>query len=55
MKYVLVREDGAYVAPSGSSASYTRALQNARTFPTREAAERERCGNERIQEHYEAT
>ena len=50
MGYVVQRTtDGAYVAPSGSRASYTRALQFARVFGSREMAERERCpGNERI-------
>lgn len=48
MPYVLIREDGAYVAPSGSPSSYVRALQHARVFATRESAEREKCGNERI-------
>jgi hypothetical protein len=47
--YILVRDDGAYVAPAGSRSSYTRELQHARTFATREAAERDRCpGNERV-------
>jgi hypothetical protein len=47
--YVIVRiEDGAFVAPSGSASSYTRALQDARVFASREQAERERCGNERV-------
>jgi hypothetical protein len=42
--YVIQRiPDGAYVAQPGAAGSYTRALQHARTFPTREAAERERC------------
>jgi hypothetical protein len=45
--YVLTRnEDGAFVAPPGQRASYTFALQNAATYPTREAAERQACGNE---------
>jgi len=50
MTYVIKRsEDGAYVAPSGQRSSYVRALQYARTFSTRESAERERCpGNETI-------
>lgn len=48
MSYVLIRnEDGAYVAPSGSPSSYTRKLENARTYATREAAEGDACGNER--------
>lgn len=48
--YVLQRTtDGAFVAPPGSPKAYVKSLQNARTFPTREAAERERCPeNERI-------
>lgn len=47
--YVLVRSDGAYVARPGSASSYTRSLQNARTYPTKEAAERDRCpGNETV-------
>jgi hypothetical protein len=49
VSYVIKRnEDGAYVAPRGSASSYTKQLQNARTFSTREEAERERCGNETI-------
>lgn len=48
--YVLVRTDGAYVARPGSQASYTRVLQDARVFVTRESAERDRCvDNERIE------
>lgn len=48
MAYVIKRlPDGAYVAPKGSPRSYVRALQCARTFPTKESAEWERCpGNE---------
>lgn len=46
--YVLIRtSDGAYVAPAGQPASYTRALQLAQTYATREQAERQACGNER--------
>ena len=42
-------ETGRYVTPPGSRGSYTTALQHARTWSTREAAERERCpGNERV-------
>lgn len=50
MSYVLKRSsDGAYVAPSGSPSSYTRALPHARIYPTREAADADRCpGNETI-------
>ena len=47
--FVIRRNDGAFVAPSGSRGSYTLALQHARTFATREAAERELCpDNENI-------
>lgn len=46
--YVIKRiPDGAYVARSGRASSYTRALQHARPFATRELAERECCENER--------
>ena len=41
--YVLVRDDGAYVARPGSRSSYTLSLQAARVFATREAAEADRC------------
>jgi len=49
--YVIVRTDqgGGYVAMPGLHNSYTRFLQKARVFPTREAAERERCPeNEKV-------
>lgn len=46
--YVLMRvPDGAYVAPPGSVSSYTKSFASARTFETKDAAEREACGNER--------
>ena len=49
MPYVIKREeDGKYVSRPGSANSYARLLQQSRTWPTREAAERERCGNEYI-------
>jgi hypothetical protein len=41
--YVLVRTDGKYVAPPGQEHSYTSKLEDARIFPTRDAAEKERC------------
>jgi hypothetical protein len=48
--YVLKRnEDGAYVAPPGQRGSYTRRLENARKFRTREEAERNACGNEYVE------
>ena len=47
--FVLIRTDGAYVAPAGRHNSYTRSLRGARLYPTREAAEADRCpGNERV-------
>lgn len=47
MGYVLVNsETGKYVAPAGSEHSYTRSLQRARIYPTREAAVGDSCGNE---------
>ena len=36
-------ETGKYVAPAGSQHSYTAKLEEARQFPTREAAEADRC------------
>lgn len=55
MPYIIVRSDGAFVARSGNPSSYTRALQHARTWPTREAADRERCPeNETVQSVDEA-
>lgn len=44
--FVIQREDGAYVAPSGSPRSYVRNVFDARAFRQRKDAERERCGNE---------
>lgn len=49
MTYILRRTDqgGGYVAQPGSHNSYTKDPLKARRFPTREAAERDRCpGNE---------
>lgn len=54
MSYVLVRDDGAFCAPPGQKRSYTRDLTKARQFPTREAADRERCENESIVPYEEA-
>jgi hypothetical protein len=41
--YVIVRADGKFVTRPGYNTSYTAKLQEARTFPTKEEAERERC------------
>lgn len=47
--YVLIRTDGKYVARPGSEHSYTSRLEDAKLFPTRAAAEAERCvENERV-------
>jgi hypothetical protein len=49
-KYVIRRRDGAYVAQSGSASSYTKKLEEARTFATYSDAERNLCpGNETVQ------
>lgn len=37
--YVIVRDDGAFVSQGGYKHSYTRHLENARTFASRESAE----------------
>jgi hypothetical protein len=42
---------GRYVARSEATAtgsSYTKRLEDARVFPTRESAEHDRCGNETV-------
>lgn len=47
MSYVLVRnEDGKYVAPPGLEYSYTSDVSKAQRFTSREAAEKNKCGNE---------
>lgn len=49
--YVIKRnEDGKYVARPGSKRSYTRYLQCARVFTSRDAAEGECCGNEHVED-----
>jgi hypothetical protein len=40
----------AYVAPAGGATSYTRRIEAARKWPTREAADRECCGDERVRD-----
>ena len=51
-RWIIVRiPDGAFVARAGSPSSYTRRLQHARTFATREQAEADRCPeNERVRQ-----
>jgi hypothetical protein len=47
MGYVLVRHgDGAFVSKEGSRASYTTNILQAKVFPTKEIADRNKCGNE---------
>lgn len=41
-------DTGKYVAPRGSLHSYVPAWSSARVFESKEAAEADRCGNERI-------
>lgn len=49
MAYVIQRnEDAKFTAPPGQQHSYTRKLQAAWTFPTREAAQAQACGNETV-------
>jgi hypothetical protein len=53
MPYILRRTDqgGGWVAPPGSHKAYTKKRENARRFPTREAAEADCCvENEAIEE-----
>jgi hypothetical protein len=44
----VIKRGNEYVAPAGSHKSYTKKLENARTFPTRAAAEADACGNESV-------
>ncbi len=44
----VIRNAGRYVARSGSASSFTWDLAKAQKFATREAAEREACGNESV-------
>lgn len=50
MKYVIKRLDqgGGYVAPAGSKKSHTKDIMSARRFDTKEEAERDACGNEKV-------
>lgn len=48
MSYLIQRNDGKFVSRAGSQHSYTKNWQDARIFPTRQAAESEKCGNEHI-------
>jgi len=46
--FVIVRNDGKYVALPGSHHSYTAKLEDARIFPTRQAADNDRCPENEI-------
>ena len=46
IQYVLTKGGGKYVNPPGCIKSYTSNKAAARRFDTKEAAEREACGNE---------
>jgi hypothetical protein len=46
--FVICREDGAMVRRPGEASSYTRSLQLARIFRSREQAQAECCGNEHV-------
>lgn len=51
MPYIIQRNDGAYVARQGNPSSYTRRLEDARIYRSKELAERDLCpGNEAIRE-----
>jgi hypothetical protein len=54
VQYVTKADDGQYkgwyVARPGSAKSYTRLLQDARIYDSREAANRDACGNEHVEE-----
>ena len=46
-KYVIWNVDQQkYVAPSGQKSSFTKYLQHARVFETRQVAQNDCCGNE---------
>jgi len=47
--YIIKRSDGAYVSRPGSTSSYTRRIEEAQKFMSREEAEQNRCpGNEYV-------
>lgn len=48
--HVIVRDDGQYVAKPGSQHSYTKRFEDARIYPSRDAAIADLCpDNERVQ------
>lgn len=48
MSFIIQRQPREYVTCPGAAKSYTSSLIRVRKWPTREAAEREACGNERV-------
>ncbi len=49
MPYIIIRDDGWFVAKAESKHSYTQRLQCARVYPTQTEAEKDVCPrNERI-------
>lgn len=54
-EWVLKRTDswGGWVAQPGSASSYTGSLQHARRYPSKEAAERDRCPDNEVAQRLE--
>jgi hypothetical protein len=48
MPYIIKRDDGMYVASSGSKNSYTRDLSKARAYTSLAAAQADKCDNETV-------
>lgn len=46
----VILNHGRFVAKPGRKSSYCRRIEDAQTFKTREEAERNKCGNESIQD-----
>lgn len=44
----VIKNAGRYVAREGSASSFTNRLEHAQTYPTREEAQRNACGNETV-------
>lgn len=51
--FIILNEKGKYVSRPGSQKSYTTKLENARIFSTKEAAESNKCSNERVVSLYD--
>ena len=54
--YIIKRTDqgGGWVTNPGSKSSYTRSLQKARVYPTREEADADRCPENEVVESVES-